>query len=269
MSQLRLALLVCCLSFFAGCASSGGADSCAGIGKSAAPSAACCLSYGADACGANLFCAAFDGRTQATCYGERTRLDNTECSADIQCLSGSCATDVKKCRMTLGAACDATLGCGFSPTNVQAVCALVGGKMMCAVPNAATGGNVCAADADCGASKCNLALHNCLKSDGSSCAADTDCASGHCTNSKCAKGTGATCTQSSECASNECSNGKCFCVIGGDCLTHGAACTSSWSCASGHCADPGNGMQCLGVTGDPCVAGSMCASAVCNGSVCF
>ena len=28
----------------------------------------CCTGWGADACGALLFCAAFDGRTQTTCY---------------------------------------------------------------------------------------------------------------------------------------------------------------------------------------------------------
>ena len=32
----------------------------------------CCLSWGADACGAGLFCGAFDGRTVTTCYPERS-----------------------------------------------------------------------------------------------------------------------------------------------------------------------------------------------------
>src|SRR5690242_15443328 len=41
----------------------------------------CCPELGIDACGANLFCAAFDGREQATCYPERSRMDGTECTA--------------------------------------------------------------------------------------------------------------------------------------------------------------------------------------------
>jgi hypothetical protein len=57
---------------------------------SQALSQACCTERGADACGAGLFCAAFDGRTQATCYAEGSRADGQTCTADIQCSGNSC-----------------------------------------------------------------------------------------------------------------------------------------------------------------------------------
>ena len=50
----------------------------------------CCAERGADACGAGLFCAAFDGRTQTTCYAEGSRADGQTCTADIQCSGDSC-----------------------------------------------------------------------------------------------------------------------------------------------------------------------------------
>ncbi len=53
-------------------------------------SAPCCPDRGADACGAGLFCAAFDGRTQPTCYAEHSRSDGATCTADMQCQSSSC-----------------------------------------------------------------------------------------------------------------------------------------------------------------------------------
>ena len=50
----------------------------------------CCAERGADACGAGLFCAAFDGRTQTTCYPERSRLDGETCTANAQCVGNTC-----------------------------------------------------------------------------------------------------------------------------------------------------------------------------------
>ncbi len=58
--------------------------------RAQAPSQACCLEYGVDACGAGLFCGAFDGRTVPTCYVERSRADGASCTQDIQCVSNSC-----------------------------------------------------------------------------------------------------------------------------------------------------------------------------------
>jgi hypothetical protein len=69
----------------------GNGESC----KSAQPasqgaSQPCCKDWGPDACGAALFCAAFDGRTQTTCYPDHSRLDGESCSADTQCLHNVC-----------------------------------------------------------------------------------------------------------------------------------------------------------------------------------
>lgn len=49
-------------------------------------SAPCCLGLGVDACGAGLFCAAFDGRLQPTCYAEGSRPLNAACSGERQCV---------------------------------------------------------------------------------------------------------------------------------------------------------------------------------------
>ena len=80
------------------------------------PSQPCCAEWGADACGANLFCAAFDGRTQTTCYPDHVRLGGQTCTADSQCASVACAAS-GVCRATPGASCDPSLGCGTTPTG--------------------------------------------------------------------------------------------------------------------------------------------------------
>ena len=95
----------------------GGAASCVGIGKSQGASEACCLSYGVDACGAGLFCAAFDGRTQPTCYPERSRADLASCNADVQCTSGSCNTSAGKCRSLPSMPCEVEVGCAPDPSG--------------------------------------------------------------------------------------------------------------------------------------------------------
>jgi hypothetical protein len=57
---------------------------------SQALSGPCCTERGADACGAGLFCAAFDGRTQPTCYPEHSRAEGQTCTEDIQCAGNTC-----------------------------------------------------------------------------------------------------------------------------------------------------------------------------------
>lgn len=78
--------------------------------KSRGPSESCCPSFGVDACGAELFCAAFDGRTQATCYVLGSRKSLEECTEDEQCLTKVCAKS-GKCVSLLGEACKADVGC--------------------------------------------------------------------------------------------------------------------------------------------------------------
>jgi hypothetical protein len=60
-------------------------------------SQACCLQRGIDACGAMLFCAAFDGRATATCYSEYSRADGEECFENRHCKSKFCNLDTRKC----------------------------------------------------------------------------------------------------------------------------------------------------------------------------
>ena len=81
------------------------------------PSEPCCPDWGADACGANLFCAAFDGRTQATCYPAYSRLTGQSCTANDQCLSALCAGSPSRCAPMSGQPCDPAVGCGAGPTD--------------------------------------------------------------------------------------------------------------------------------------------------------
>lgn len=75
------------------------------------PSEECCIELGVDACGAGLFCAAFDGRTVTTCYVDRIRMDGEECDADTNCASLSCHPTLLRCRAMPTAPCDTALGC--------------------------------------------------------------------------------------------------------------------------------------------------------------
>lgn len=150
---------------------------CSGLAKSQTVSQPCCLADGVDACGAMLFCAAFDGRTQPTCYLERTRLDGTECSADAQCTSGSCNLADKKCRSMPSAAC-----------TIQTGCAAYAGKKY-----------ICAAD------KCTTTTG----APNAPCAADSDCTNGTCDpSSRCVGKTGATCQGQSDCSADLCCKGN-------------------------------------------------------------
>ncbi len=74
-------------------------------------SAPCCVEQGVDACGAGLFCAAFDGRRQATCYPNRSRVGGETCTADVQCLSNVCDAG-GACRAAPGERCSPNIGCG-------------------------------------------------------------------------------------------------------------------------------------------------------------
>jgi len=125
----------------------------------------CCPAHGIDACGANLFCAAFDGRELATCYPERSRLDRTECTEDRHCSSGSCNTAETRCRSAPGTSCAPSIGCAPDPRT--------GGAYACVASS----------------STCRPVGDGSL---GSTCATASDCESGVCTDNQCAFG-GRTC----------------------------------------------------------------------------
>lgn len=157
-----------CLAF--GIMACGGGGS--GSGKESCSQAAsqplsspCCEALGVDACGAGLFCAAFDGRTQATCYPERSRADRAACTADVQCLSGSCNKEAGACRSMPRAACDVGSGCASDPAGkrwvcVEAVCKQVGDGFV---------GEICGDGSDCRSDLCvssRCVMRNCGGGDG-------------------------------------------------------------------------------------------------------
>jgi hypothetical protein len=78
---------------------------------SQAASEPCCLAHGVDACGAELFCAAFDGRQQPTCYVEGVRASGEQCGADAHCLSDDCHPELGVCLGSGGEACTPEVGC--------------------------------------------------------------------------------------------------------------------------------------------------------------
>jgi hypothetical protein len=151
------------------------AQDCSGIGTSQTVSQPCCLANGVDACGANLFCAAFDGRKQPTCYLERSRADMTECSEDRQCTSGSCNVESSKCRSMPGGVCSEAVGCatdaGENSVCVAAKCTWTDGKT----------GSACASDGDCADGTCDAA-HRCVGKAGATCSSG-----GHCGKDLCCK----------------------------------------------------------------------------------
>lgn len=165
-----------------GAASSDGgpavAQDCSGLASSQTVSEPCCLARGIDACGGNLFCAAFDGRKQPTCYLERSRLDMTECTEDRQCMSGSCNIEARKCRST-GGTCTEAVGC-----------ATTGGRTMVCVDEKCTQtdgktGSPCAVESDCTSGSCN-AENRCVGNVGATC---SESKSGQCGDGLCCKGT--------------------------------------------------------------------------------
>lgn len=85
-------------------------------------SSACCAAWGSDACGAGLFCAAFDGRKQTTCYLEGSRADRAACTADLHCQSGSCNQEKGACRSMQYTGCDPEIGCAPGTSNQPFVC---------------------------------------------------------------------------------------------------------------------------------------------------
>lgn len=118
---------------------------CSDLPKSQGPSDPCCPDYGVDACGANLFCAAFEGRKTPTCYVEGQQLGGEECTDDVQCASKSCNTKVGKCAgVTVGDSCDPEAGCAGALT----VCT---GKKCTAATGKAQ--SPCDDDSDCPATR--------------------------------------------------------------------------------------------------------------------
>lgn len=128
-----------------GGASNNGGGNCPAEGQQV--SMPCCLDHGVDACGALLFCAAFDGRTEPTCYPERSRADSASCSEDRQCISGACNAVVGACRATPGMPCDLAIGCAPLPDHTRTAC--VGESGRCEPLRGGALGDPCETIDDC------------------------------------------------------------------------------------------------------------------------
>ena len=204
----------------------------------------CCTEYGVDACGASLFCAAFDGRTQATCYLEKSRADAAECAADVHCLSGACNPELQRCRSLPGQACTREIGCAPDPAGAVYVCNPVAENGLPAnscMPASSDNGGLCL-----DANGCNSRL----------------CVDGRCSSG----GVGSTCHAATDCAvaASRCVNGKCSAGTAGSVCTSPADCVASAPlCVSGVCSTGGAGSPCSG--GNDCAATTpLCLSGRCS-----
>jgi hypothetical protein len=159
------------------------------VGPSQILSMPCCPNFGADACGAGLFCAAFDGRMIPTCYANNTRLDNQTCTADIQCASMECNTSASACR-AIGPPCDPAIGCS-SITGPRRGCVRTSsGGHTCT--NVGTGalGQVCRDDTDCTAGSCDMATGRCMQTSNAGQPCTFDPSAGNYTRAGCHSATG-------------------------------------------------------------------------------
>jgi hypothetical protein len=138
----------------------------------------CCQDRGVDACGANLFCAAFDGRTVPTCYADRSRQDGESCASDKNCLSSECHGTEDRCKATPGSSCTAELGCAKSPTADKMVCAgLLESEPRC-IPTTGVIGQPCEQHTDCESERCQDQVCECAPDCG-----DRECGPDGCGNS--------------------------------------------------------------------------------------
>ena len=85
-------------------------------------SQSCCEARGIDACGAGLFCAAFDGRTVPTCYANNSRLGLEECTADAHCASSQCNVTLSRCKSIGSETCRTDVGCAVPQGYSSAYC---------------------------------------------------------------------------------------------------------------------------------------------------
>jgi hypothetical protein len=268
----------------------GAGGDCSAIGRSRGPTQECCPSFGVDACGALLFCAAFDGRTTPTCYPERSRTDGQECSEDRQCTSSACNAIARKCKALLGQPCTATVGCAPAPDGEGTVCDTTGSDPRCRTTSRELGG-LCEADAGCNSGHCRQM--RCIQGPGGACMSDTDCLGGFCApgpgGPTCATGTiGSPCRLSADCTEGQCVLGACArpglgtpCALQIDCGPVAPHCVNN-ACGTGEAGSPCNlptdcaaaaphcvGRQCsasLGALGDMCASAADCtAGLACNG----
>ncbi len=273
-----------------GAGSGGAASGCEALGRSRGPTQECCPAFGIDACGALLFCAAFDGRTTPTCYPERSRTDGQECGEDRHCTSGACNATARKCKSAFGTACTAAVGCAPAPDGRMAACDTTGTDPRCRETSRDVGG-LCDSDAGCASGHCREL--RCVQGPGGACSRDAECLGGYCapgpSGMTCAAGTiGSPCRVPADCTDGQCVLGMCIrpgvgtaCAFPADCAPAapycvgnvcttglaGSACNVSAECAASapHCVS----RQCrveLGRLGEMCSSAADCMPGLaCNG----
>lgn len=225
----------------------------------------CCPALGADACGAGLFCAAFDGRTIPTCYRERSRRSGERCGDDRHCEHGSCNLDVGRCRAGEEEVCEREVGCAPNMSGVRQVCLDYGdGRGRC-VANRGTSSEWCTLDEHCLDGTCTMVTGRCGSgTTGDGCDDDEDCVGIPCIDHRCQGGrAGDLCRSDEHCREGRCIEGRCStgetghgCTRHEDCRSYcnletrtcGAPCYEWSDCGEGRicsverrCVVPGSG----------------------------
>ncbi len=207
------------------------AEDCSSLPRVAGPSESCCPAHGPDACGANLFCAVFDGRTVATCYGQRSRLDGESCAEDRHCLSGECNESAGRCKASPSATCTLTVGCAASPTGDRLVCAPFGTGGLRCVPTRGREEDPCEGNSDCDSERCSDSVCQCAPACGARTCGNDGCG-GSCGNC----GDVGTCGADGQC---ECFGGAVSCDGGcflddEHCGSCGRSCPARTGCNYSH-----------------------------------
>ncbi|MBI2374754.1 MAG: hypothetical protein HYV07_12230 [Deltaproteobacteria bacterium] len=228
----------------------------------------CCPSFGIDACGPGLFCAAFDGRTFPACYADHARADGESCLADLNCQSFSC-TASGVCRSSPGLACTTGVGCGPGSSSNRFVCA----SGTCVSSDGAIG-SACGVGADCSSGFC--VSGSCTGGgDGDDCGVGSDCLSARCAGGVCTSGNPlSACVSPTDCNSGFCVDDRCSSGEEGWNCYRGADCKSG-ACVDRRCTDAGDGDPCVRATDcssglrciKPCAAAESCSSECSSGSV--
>ncbi len=256
----------------------GTGPSCMGsIPASRGVSQSCCPEWGPDACGAQLFCAAFDGRTQPSCYPERSRQDMTACTADVQCMSGGCNEEKGLCESIPTGACTVEIGCARGPGGETLACDPA--DQRCKLTSRFEGG-LCLEDKGCDSGIC---FDGTCRSGarGSSCAEANDCSSKLCVNGLCRDGgDGSPCSGDQHCVGGKCVGGSCSSGReGSKCQSRNDCHRDNPFCVRGKCSDGWYGAECVTASdchpnyphclsgrcddgidvGAPCTSSSQCA----------
>ena len=221
----------------------GGSSGCTGLRKSQGLSQPCCPGFGVDACGAGLFCAAFDGRTQPTCYAEGSRKDLESCTADKQCQSGSCETKAGRCQSVPGGSCDPAIGC-VTVDGKRYGCDERSSTKRCTPLGDGTFGSFCLAPEDCRTAWCDKNQCGCKSGEhvcGERCVSNTAIATCGTSCTSCPTPTNGKPTCNGSFCGVQCESGYTAC---------GSKCVSNLECPCNGCDD---GNPC---TVDTCNAGS-------------